>query len=207
MADTLAPGTVLHGRYHIEEMLQSGAHGAIYLGTDAQAAAKAVIVHEGLDPSPEAQARFEEEARVLSSLEHPALPVVIDHFVEESGQQYLITERVEGVTLEQVLTQTGPMPEADVLSWCDRLLSALEYLHARRPPVIHGRISPPNIVIAPDGTPRLLGLLSVGEVAPDEEGRAPDADDAFAAPEQATGSYDRAADIYGVGATLYAALT
>jgi len=68
VADLLAPGTMLHGRYTIERVLRVGRRNALYLGTDVQAAVKEVVIRENLDSSPEAQAGFQQEAQALTRL-------------------------------------------------------------------------------------------------------------------------------------------
>ena len=103
MGAPLASSTVLHGRYTITKLVQVGPSGALYEGSDALAAAKVVIIRETDDPSPEAQARFEGEARMLASFEHPSLPVVLDSFAEPSGRQYLVLLGFEEPNLGQAL--------------------------------------------------------------------------------------------------------
>ncbi len=204
MGAPLAPGTVLHGRYTVTMLLRSGPAGALYQGTDVLAAAKILVIYEAADPSPDAQARFEQEARLLSGLEHPSLPVVLDSFAEPSGRQYLVLLGFEEPSLAEALAGGRSFAEGDVLPWFARLVAAVEHLHSQNPSVIHGGISPANIVITADGTPHLMGLVEL-EVA-----RAPDSAEAgavFRAPEQDEGWADERTDVYGLGATLYALLT
>ncbi|HPL30750.1 MAG TPA: hypothetical protein PLG21_22115, partial [Anaerolineae bacterium] len=81
---------------------------------------------------------------------------------------------------------------------------AVEYLHAQRPPIVHGHISPSHIVITVDGTPHLTGLVDVEGI---DNAGVTSADAPFLAPEQHQGRFDERSDIYGLGATLYALLT
>ena len=205
MASLLAPGTVLHGRYTVVQVLRAGAQAALYLGRDAEGAAEQVAIRERSDTSPEAQSAFLEEAALLAKIEHPSLPVVIDHFIEPSGQQYLVTEQVDGPSLAQLLAQSGPLREDQILTWLDRLLAAVEYLHAQRPAIVHGRISPASIVIGADGIPRLLDLF--GEVVESEADAESGRDDPYLAPELSSGKVDERTDIYALGATLYTLVT
>lgn len=204
MGAPLASGTVLHGRYTITMRLQGGSGGALYQGTDALAAAKVVVIYEATDPSPEARARFEQEAQMLAHLEHPSLPVVLDSFEEPSRRQYLVLLGFQEPNLGTVLAGGRSFSEGDVLAWFTYLVSAVEHLHAQQPPIIHGRISPANIVITADGTPHLTGLVGVqGAEAPGEV----TSGGPFLAPEQRDGLADERTDVYALGATLYALLT
>jgi len=117
-------------------------------------------------------------------------------------------EHIEGVSLEEALARSGLLPEAEVLSWFDRLLAAVEYLHAQRPSIVHGSISPASIIIASDGTPQLADLASPAD--PDERDDAASGtpeDSPFVAPEQHLGEVDQRTDTYALGATLYTVLT
>lgn len=204
MGAPLASGTVLHGRYTITMLLQAGRDGALYQGSDALAAAKLVVIREAADPSPEARARFEQEAHLLMDLEDPSLPVVLDYFTEPSGYQYLVLLGFEEPSLAKALAGAQSFAEPDVLAWFARLTAAIQHLHAQEPPIIHGRISPAHIVITADGTPHLTGLM--GLKGGEDADKTP-AGRAFLAPEQGEGEPDERTDVYGLGATLYALLT
>ncbi len=199
MGDPLASGTMLHGRYTVTEAVQSGPEGALYLGTDTMAAAKVVVIRESSDSSPDAQASFQQEVEILAALEHPSLPVVLDSFVEPSSRSYLVLLGYAEPSLGATLGKKGAFAQAQLLEWFDRVLDAVEHLHAQRPPIVHGRITPERIVVSVDGTPHLTGLVDV-------EGTE-ERDGPYLAPEQHGGRYDERSDVYGLGATLYTLLT
>ena len=152
---------------------------------------------------------FEREARLLANLQHPALPVVSDHFVEADGQ-FLVMQFIEGENLSQALASRGkPFELQQVLGWADRLLDVLEYLHERTPPIIHRDLKPQNLKLNPRGEIMLLdfGLAkgnsadqSVGEQAKSLFGYTP----RYAPLEQVQGTgTDQRSDLYSLAATLY----
>ena len=113
-----------------------------------------------------------------------------------------------GQDLEQVLTQHGPLPERQVLSWIHDVLTALEYLHERN--MIHRDIKPANIRITPAGQVFLVdfGLAKVHAPLKPTTTGARGVTPGYAPPEQyGQGRTDARSDLYSVGATLYALLT
>ena len=167
MDTLLLPGKLLkNDSYRIQRLLGHGGFGAVYLADDLILESLCAI-KESFDQSASAQAQFEIEARILSTLRHPHLPQVSDNFIDpSSGRQYLVMEYVEGQDLEELLAQAGPLPEGQVRAWSSQVLDALNYLHGRSPkPIIHRDIKPANLRLLPDGkTVKLVdfGIAKVG---------------------------------------------
>jgi len=191
--------------------------GAVYRAWDTRLsipiALKEMIPQPGLDPHTLAQLRqqFQQEAVVLARLSHPHLVRVTDFF-EEGSNVYLVMNFVEGENLAQCIEREGALPEAQVLEWADQLLDALAYCHAQG--VIHRDVKPQNIRVRPDGRVVLVdfGLVKLWDPRDPRTRTAmrglgtPE----YAPPEQydaATGHTDPRSDLYGLGATLYHALT
>ena len=214
---TLATGQVVQNRYRIISFLSKGGMGAIYrawhLHFNIPVAIKEMIPQPDLPPAMLATLRqqFQREAAVLARLDHPHLVGVIDFF-EEEGNVYLVMKFIEGESLGQRIGQQGPLPEREVLAWAGQLLDALAYCHAQG--VLHRDIKPHNVIIRPDGQAVLVdfGLVKLWD---SHDPRTRTAMRGMGTPEYAPpeqyhpdrGHTDERADVYGLGATLYHALT
>ena len=166
----LINGTVLHGRYRIVRQIGRGGMGAVYEAIDSRLQ-NTVAVKECRLPGVDADRAFEREAKLLAALRHPALPVVIDYFVEGKAQ-FLVMQFIEGDDLGKLLDhRRSRFPPAEVVVWARTVLDALSYLHDQEPPVVHRDIKPANLKRTPRGE---IVLLDFGLA----KGRPEDADHA-----------------------------
>jgi serine/threonine protein kinase len=163
--------------------------------------------------TPELSRAFEREASLLANLHHPALPVVIDHFLEASGQ-FLVMQFIKGEDLATQLEQREEaFPINEVIKWADQLLDALDYLHLHEPPIVHRDIKPLNIKLGRKGEAILLdfGLAkgALGQMPTMTGGASVFGFSLRYAPlEQIHGAgTDPRSDIYSLGATLYHLIT
>ncbi|MFQ6100351.1 MAG: protein kinase [Anaerolineae bacterium] len=204
-------------RYRVVKLLGQGGMGAVYRAWDLRlnraVALKEMIPQSDLDVSMLAQLRqqFKQEAQVLATLVHPSLVRVTDYFSWENNE-YLVMDFVEGESLAARIEREGAQPETQVLTCTGQLLDALAYCHERG--VIHRDIKPQNIIITPDEQAVLVdfGLVKLWDPR-DPRTRTvmrgagtPE----YAPPEQydmGLGHTDPRSDIYGLGATIYHALT
>ncbi len=194
----ILPGEILNKRYRIVSLIAEGTYGAVYRAWDVMANQE-VAVKEYLDASLEMQKRFRHEARRLSSLSHPQLPQVLDHFAMEGAGQYLVSEYVAGVDLQSMLNQYGKLPTDLIITWLQAICVPLAYLHEKG--ILHLNLKPANMRMTPKGELFLvsIGLPGIG-VRPRASG--------YGSPEQQSQlDVGPAADIYSLGATLYVMLT
>lgn len=193
----LLPGELLHNRYRIVSLMAGGAYGAVYRAWDVTDR-RDVALKEYLDSSVEIQKRFRAEARQLAALSHPQIPQVLDHFALDNGQ-YLVSDFIDGVDLQSLLDQYGPLPSDLIVPWLQAASVPLTYLHGRKR--LHLNIKPANIRLTPSGEVYLVdtGLPGLG-VRPNATG--------YGSPEQqAQADVGPTADVYSLGATLYSLLT
>src|SRR5437660_3024681 len=151
----LAPGAILQDRYQIVRQLGKGGMGAVYEAVDqrldATVALKETFAIDGL-----LRRQFEQEARLLAQLHHPALPRVSDYFTE-GDRAFLVMQFISGVDLAEIIvTQPGPFPRNHVIAWADQLLDALIYLHTRDRQIIHRDIKPHNLKLTSNAQIALL---------------------------------------------------
>jgi serine/threonine protein kinase len=139
------------------------------------------------------RAKVIRDARAAIRLRHPNAIVLHDVF-ELDGTPYVVTEHLAARTLSEVVGQYGSLPPGRVAALGARLASALAAAHADG--ILHRDISPDNVLITEDGSVKLTGFgLSTGDSP------------AYLAPETARGATpDFPADVFSLGATLYAAL-
>ena len=210
---SLARGARL-GPYEIEAPLGSGGMGEVYLARDTKLKRQVAfkVLPDAFAADPERMARFEREACLLASLNHPNIAQI--YGVESGG---LAMELVNGESPK------GPMPFAEAWKIAAQIAQALEYAHEKG--IVHRDLKPANIKITPEGVVKLLdfGLAKAfpGNRASSENGNAsskptPDATmpgvilgtGAYMPPEQALGkSVDQRADIWAFGVILYELLT
>ena len=214
---TLRNGQVLQERYRIVKPLGQGGMGAVYRAWDTRlnvaVALKEMVPQPGLDSQTLTDLRhqFQQEAQILARLNHPHLVRVTDFF-EESGNAYLVMDFVEGQSLAKRIEQEGVLPEEDVLAWGEQLLDALGYCHNQG--IIHRDVKPQNVIVRPDGQAVLVDFGLVKLWDPDDP-RTKTAMRGMGTPEYAPPEQydthmehtDARSDIYGLGATLYHALT
>jgi eukaryotic-like serine/threonine-protein kinase len=207
----LRADSIVQGRYRIVRKLGRGGMGAVYEAVD-QRLDITVALKETLSKHPSMRKQFEHEARLLASLQHPALPRVTDHFVE-GNRAFLVMQFIAGVDLARIIAQQpGPFPRDQVIAWADQLLDALIYLHSHDRQVIHRDIKPHNLKLAATGQ---IALLDFGLAKAHPADTSVTASNAFfgytrqyAPLEQIEDRRtDPRSDIYALGATLYHLLT
>jgi serine/threonine protein kinase len=151
----LAPGDILQERYRIVRQLGKGGMGAVYEAVDQRLDAT-VALKETFSVDSRLRRQFEQEARLLAQLTHPALPRVSDYFTE-NDRAFLVMQFVSGVDLAEIIAQQpGPFPRNQVVAWADQLLDALIYLHTRDRQIIHRDIKPHNLKLSSTGQIALL---------------------------------------------------
>src|ERR1700687_1550 len=136
--------------YRITAKLGEGGMGEVYRAIDTKLGREVAIkiLPEAFAEDTERLARFEREAKVLASLNHPNIAAI--YGVEERA---LVMELVEGPTLAERIAQ-GPIPLAEALPIARQIAEALEYAHERG--VVHRDLKPANIKITPEGRVKVL---------------------------------------------------
>ncbi len=172
----LSPGTKI-GSYHIESLLGAGGMGEVYRARDTKLgrAVALKVLPEALARDAQRMARFEREAQLLASLNHPNIAAI--YGLEDSGgTRALVMELVEGPTLAERISvpavsdrgpamrtppahpvaarRAVPLPVDDALGIAKQIAEGLEAAHERG--VIHRDLKPANIKITPDGTVKIL---------------------------------------------------
>ena len=202
----------IHG-YEIREELGRGGMGVVYRAFDPRARREVAlkVLTRGAAALPEQRARFAVEARALASFQHPNV-VRIHAAGEDQGSPYLVTDLIEGTSLEARLTR-GPLPPEEAVALLEQLAAGMAASHAVG--ILHRDLKPANVLLrAESGTPVLIdfGLAKSwesGEAGPTRSGAALGTP-GYWAPEQAQGASAAVSprtDVYGLGAILYAALT
>ncbi|MFD6445546.1 protein kinase [Promicromonospora sp. NPDC060204] len=142
-----AAGTKLGG-YTVVREIGSGAMGAVYRAQDDGGNAVALkMLHRHLD-DPAARERLRREATALQGLRHPAVARVLDAELE-GPDAFIVTELVEGPTLEEEIDARGPLDSRDLFELADQLADALEAVHGTG--VVHRDLTPSNVLIARTG--------------------------------------------------------
>jgi serine/threonine protein kinase len=209
---TLPTGSVVQGRYRVENLLGKGGFGAVYLVRDQRVRGNLFALKELIDSSKKERERFTFEGEVLKRLDHPALPRVYRAFEDDQNMRaYILMDYIEGPTLEMLRLQQPEKRFAlpQTLKMMAPIVSAVMYLHKQNPPIVHRDIKPSNIIVPPRADEAVLVDFGIAkEYDKDATTTAVRrCSPGYGAPEQyATGTNLRT-DIYGLAATIYALLT
>ena len=204
------------GPYELDRLLGRGGMGAVYLAHRAdghfeqQVAIKLIDLPLATDFFRE---RFRQERQILAGLQHPLIARLLDGGVSDEGDLYLAMEYVDGIPIHRFCEQKSLTVRQRLVlfaSVCD----AVQYAHQNL--VVHRDLKPDNILIATDGTPRLLDFGTAKLLSPSLLGPASDLTrqgyqsftPQYASPEQVLGNpITTTSDTYSLGVLLYLLLT
>ncbi|MES1166183.1 MAG: protein kinase [Verrucomicrobiota bacterium] len=212
-------GHVLDGTYRLIRYIGEGGMGRVYEAAHARLAGRYAIklLLEKLSANPEALARFDREARITSSLQHPNIVQVIDFNTTHDGTDYLVMELLRGESLAARLARTGPQPLRVVVDVVEQVAAGLAAAH--RHGIVHRDLKPDNIFLVPvDGkTTDWAKILDFGISKARDGGRVPGAPVSalmgtplYMAPEQCQGhtrDVNAATDQFALAAIAYEMLT
>jgi serine/threonine protein kinase len=209
--------------YDITGHLGSGGMGDVYQGVDSRLGRSVAIklLPEAFARDAERVARFDREARVLASLNHPRIAAIYG-LEEAGGRKFLVLELVAGETLADRIAR-GAIPVSDALPIAAGIAEALEAAHGKG--VMHRDLKPANIKVTPGGEVKVLDFGLAKAFAGDTRSAADLSASptlsavatnagvilgtaAYMSPEQAKGQeVDHRTDIFAFGCVLYAMLT
>src|SRR5512139_3539234 len=204
--------------YNIVEKIGKGGMGEVFRAKDQKLGRNVAIkvLPEEFARDPDRIARFQREAKLLASLNHPNIAAI--YGLEESeGTNFLVLELVEGQTLAERI-KAGPIPVEESLKLALRIAEALEAAHEKG--VIHRDLKPANIKVPPDGKVKVLDFGLAKAFAGDQEqlnlSNSPTLSNAatqqgvtlgtaaYMSPEQARGKLvDKRTDIWAFGCVLF----
>jgi serine/threonine protein kinase len=195
-------GTVLAGRYRVEQALGQGAFARVHAGWD-------MLLHRWvavkITNSSQGGRISEDEARLQSTCQHPNLMPLYDAGTDARlGLSYIVMPLYPGSDLAQALRRFGPMSYRAAVLCVDQICSALEFLQSRRH-ACHGDVKPSNIWLTQSGAALLMDFNLHGLLirqAPSRIGTP-----GFAPPEALQGRLDARSDVFSLGCVLYTCLT
>ncbi|WP_151084097.1 serine/threonine-protein kinase [Nocardioides cynanchi] len=202
-----APETIA-GRYHVERPIGRGGMGTVWLCRDERLSRDVAVKQVGVLPGETAPdlARAMREARSSAALNHPHVVSVYD-VVEEDDQIWLVMEYVPSRTLAQVIAEDGPLvPEAAVVIGA-QIAEALATTHAAG--TVHRDVKPGNILVTRDQVAKIsdFGIARARDHDQLTTSGVLSGTPAYLSPELARGGDPTpAADVWALGATLYAAV-
>ncbi|MET8561814.1 protein kinase [Streptomyces flaveolus] len=149
------------GRYELLEQFGHGGMGDVWRGYDAvldrPVAVKLIRPQAVASPhaAEEFEKRFRREARITARIQHPGVPQVYDAVLDESYEQlFLVMELVDGVPLTAYVHPDRPLPVGRAVAVAAQVATVLSYAHDV--PVVHRDLKPGNVLVARDGTVKVL---------------------------------------------------
>ncbi|KUJ38387.1 serine/threonine protein kinase [Streptomyces sp. NRRL F-5122] len=207
------PSQDISDRYELVQPLSHGGMGDVWRGydrvLDRPVAVK--LIRQAAIATPamaeEFTKRFKREARVTARIQHPGVPQVYDAVLDESDEQlYLVMELVDGVPLGDYIDPDQPLPMSWAAAVAAQVCTVLSHAHAV--PIVHRDLKPSNILVAEDGTVKVLdfGIAAVlrTDVTRITATGNPVGTSQYMAPEQVQGGrVTPQSDLYALGCILH----
>jgi eukaryotic-like serine/threonine-protein kinase len=198
-------------RYSLMEQIGAGGMGVVYKGVRAGGEFSQVVaikILQGAAGDQELARRFRQERQILAGLQHPYIAHLIDGGTTDSGQPFLVMEYVDGVPIDSYAAARD-LSLPDLLDLFRKICAAVSHAHAKL--IVHRDLKPGNILVTPDGSPKLLDF-GIAKLLDGSAERTMTGGGAltpeYASPEQVRGEQvTTAADIYSLGVLLYRLLS
>ena len=202
-------GTLLNGRFRLEERLGSGGMSTVYRAFDETLERWVAIklLHREMSGEPDQLERFRREARAVAQLSSPHVVGVIDAG-EDDGHPFIVFECIDGETLKERIRRLGRLPIDEAIAYAIEIARALSAAHGRR--LVHRDVKPQNVLINSEGRAKVTdfgiarsleshGLTATGRVLGTTD---------YVSPEQALGHpVTEQSDVYSLGIVLFEMLT
>jgi serine/threonine protein kinase len=201
--------SILANRYKIVRLIGGGGMKNVYLAEDLHLNSRHCAVAEMIDVFSDAGIRaqavvaFQREAKLLAGLQEAHIPRIFDSFNEQNCH-CLVMEYIDGETLEEILAKSfnGRLPESEVIDIALEVLQTLEYLHGLNPPIIYRDLKPSNVMVAKDGSVKLIDFGIARYFQPSKTATMIGTQ-GYAAPEQYKGKAEPCSDLYSLGALMH----
>lgn len=201
-------------RYRALRVLGEGVSGTVYLAVD-RLLDKTVAVKVLRLNDPQQLISFQNEAKTLTKLAHPAIVDILDFGVSQSGTPYMVLEFIDGISLDTILRSQGTFNWQESLRIFRNICTALSYAHSKN--IFHRDIKPSNILLHKNDNDEFeaklidfgISILKSSSLEPTiVDGKSVIGTPAYMCPEQiASNSYDQRSEIYSLACALFESIT
>lgn len=203
-------GRILRERYELIAEIGRGGFSTVWLARDINLGAYWAVKQVKNTSNVEFNS-FLKEVELLSSLNHPNIPRIVDR-IEEGDDYFVVMDFIDGTALSKIVNLEGPQNEKKVISWAILICDTMAYLHSNAPeagkrPIVYRDLKPDNIMLCPSGAVKIIDFGTATAYVPGQRLSGESLGTrGYAAPEQyraagnALGEYS---DIYSLGATMY----
>ncbi len=201
-------GTVLSGRYVVEEIVGTGGMAVVYRAWDSKTKriVAVKVLRAEFQQDNEFLRRFSREAEAASQVSHENIVNMYD-VGQDGDTRYIVMEFIDGTTLKSMIRQMGHLSPDAVVRMGIRILAAVD--HAHKNGIVHRDIKPQNILVDPQGVVKVADF-GIARMKAQQTTRIADVNSSalgsvhYISPEQASGEVaDEKSDLYSVGIVLY----
>src|SRR5215813_1887909 len=206
----IGPGTMLGGRYRLEERIASGGMGDVWRCVDdvlGRTVAVKILLSSLLEEAGFTE-RFRVEARTMATINHPGVVDIYDYGSDSTVGAYLVMEYVEGDALSRTLNRVSRLTPARTMALIAQAADALQAAHEKG--IVHRDVKPGNLLVRPNGTLVLtdFGIARSAQVGQLTQAGAVLGTASYISPEQASGAVATPlSDIYALGVVAYQCLS